>query len=78
MILIPYDPWDAGLGVPGTWHGGMKADGSRTALLCCPDCKAISTLTGHEIKIRGFVSPSLVCRCGWHEFVQLGGWDTPK
>ena len=78
MTSIRYDEWKGGVGVPGTWHGGVKADGTRTASICCPECKKIASLTDHEIRSCGVVTPSVVCPrdgCGWHVFVQLEGWS---
>lgn len=61
----------------GTWkplHGPY----GTTALVGCPECGKPVTLTGHEIKEDGTVSPSLVCPhrpCQFHDFIKLEGWD---
>jgi hypothetical protein len=61
---------------PGTWKRGMGANGP-TALIRCPKCRGIASLSDHCIDEHGVVQPSLVCPhddCGFHEFVNLGGW----
>lgn len=70
-------------GAPGdTWltEGGWRpgrADGRRTASMACPGCGKVASLSGHEIAADGTVTPSVACAydCGFHEYVQLEGWE---
>lgn len=75
---IPYGEWPDGVPKKGTWHGGKKADGSRTATMSCPGCVKIASLSGHEILDDGAVRPSVVCPnndCNFHEWIKLVGWS---
>lgn len=59
----------------GEWRGA--AAGDRSALVCCPGCGKISSLTDHTIDPDGSVYPSLVCPfdiCDFHELVKLADW----
>jgi hypothetical protein len=72
MIVIPHDN-DL---KPGTWKGGVAQGEKQTALVCCPNGH-IASLTDHDIKDDGAVSPSVVCPhegCDFHEFIKLEGW----
>lgn len=57
------------------WKGGLS-DGKRTALVSCPECGKVASLSGHTIAANGDVTPSLICPfdCGFHEYVTLEGW----
>lgn len=58
------------------WKGGIVEDGKRTAIVSCPGCSQVASLSAHTIADNGDVDPSLVCPfdCGFHEYVTLGGW----
>ena len=74
MTILTYDPE---LNHPGCWKGGGKPGGKRTALVACPKCGQIATLSDHEIDADGTVKPSLVCPfdpCRFHDHVKLEGW----
>ena len=61
----------------GTWKGGKTGEGTRTALVRCPDCGEIISLSKHTICDAGGVSPSVVCPmdgCAFHAFIRLKGW----
>ena len=60
----------------GEWHGAKLSGGKRTALVCCPGCGKLVSLTDHTIDPDGTVTPSLVCpfKCDFHEFVKLADW----
>ena len=61
----------------GEWRGGQKTGSERTALVCCPGCGRISTLSKHTIDPDGTVTPSLVCpfpHCDFHDMVKLADW----
>lgn len=63
---------------PGTWQGGTKIDGSRTALFSCPLCGGTGSLADHEIADNGNVTPSVVCMvgdCEFHEYITLENWQ---
>lgn len=62
---------------PGTYTGGGLVDGSRTALVACPLCGNVSSLSDHTIDNEGVVTPSLICPypgCSFHEHVILQDW----
>jgi hypothetical protein len=68
------------LEVKGQWELARTADGKLTALMSCPDCGRLLSLSGHSIDAKGFVSPSVVCDrpnggCGFHKFIKLQGWQ---
>lgn len=67
---------DAWLVIPGQWRSGTR-DGRRTATVSCPDCGRSASLSDHEIRADGTVTPSLVCPfddCDFHAWVKLEGW----
>jgi hypothetical protein len=75
---VPQGAWPDGVAEKGTWHGGRKADDTRTASLSCPDCGKIGSLSDHKIDDQGRVSPSVVCPtkgCDFHEWLILDGWE---
>ena len=59
----------------GEWHGA-RIRKHRTALICCPTCGKIGSLTQHTIDPDGRVFPSVHCpfTCDFHEFVKLADW----
>lgn len=62
---------------PGFWKPGRGTAGHRrTALLSCPRCGEVFSLTGHRISEAGVVHPSVVCPfgCGFHDLLDLKGW----
>lgn len=73
---------------PGTWWTAPWDDGEgECILLSCPNGHGgtvyavhdgIPPSTHHVIADDGKVTPSVVCKCGWHEDVQLAGWETQK
>lgn len=64
----------------GSWQGGITYAGIKTALISCPKCGQIASLSYHEIDDNGFVSPSVVCpnECGFHEYIQLSLWNDSR
>lgn len=66
----------------GEWRGtGPGAPGSkRSAMVCCPGCGKIASLTDHAIDPDGTVTPSLVCpfECGFHDLVRLLDWKAQR
>lgn len=42
----------------------------------CPDCRSNGLLRLHSIKPDGEVNASVVCSCGYHEFVVLDLWPS--
>lgn len=61
----------------GTWFP-LIADDEKSATVCCPDCGLQGSLEMHTIHDDGRVSPSIDCPdpdCGFHEWVQLEGWN---
>ena len=60
----------------GEWCWVNRADGTRSAVIGCPDCGQAASLD-HTIGPNGDVDPSLVCpldACRFHEYVRLVGW----
>ena len=64
----------------GEWVDGRHTSDSRV-MLSCPECGDLGELIGpegtHEIDGSGNVSPSVVCECGFHEFVTLDNYSEP-
>ena len=51
--------------------------GGRSAMVACPGCGQLASLSEHAIAADGTVSPSLICPydgCSFHEWVRLEGW----
>lgn len=54
-----------------------RRDDRKIVKVTCPECKNEYALD-HEIGVDGIVTPSLDCPtkdCGFHEMVQLRGWQ---
>ena len=61
--------------LPGTYRK-TKTEEGPSAVITCPDCKKPGSLSGsHEIRDNGYVEPSVVCPCGFHEFIILADWE---
>lgn len=58
---------------PGTWIR-VTLDNVDTARVSCPACGKVGLLADHVIDGKGEVLPSVVCDCGYHEFIVLEGW----
>lgn len=59
------------------WQGAKGGSTHRrVALISCPVCARVFSLSGHTIQDDGKVLPSVVCPygCGFHESVSLEGW----
>lgn len=68
--------WDKHLG-PSTWKGELRADLTKSALVCCPSGHVFS-LSDHEVDEKGNVSPSVKCPwdgCGFDQSITLMGWE---
>lgn len=67
-------------GTKGIWEGAQSACAAcenRTALMSCPECGKICSLSQHIIQPDGTVTPSVVCPregCTFHDYVKLEGW----
>lgn len=62
----------------GEWKPAALGNGDRTALVGCPACGQVGSLSQHDIGPDGEVNPSLVCPadgCDFHEHIELEGWD---
>jgi hypothetical protein len=75
----------------GVWQPVQRQDGTRSAILSCPDCGAVFTLSNHKIDPDGAVHPSVVLDAHtkdeygaqlicpgchmYHDNVQLEGWE---
>jgi len=40
----------------------------------CPKCLTLSALRLHSISLAGEVDASVLCSCGWHQYVILQDW----
>lgn len=49
----------------------VNLDGENTIKIQCPECNVWSYLSDHEIDENGYIKPSIVCDCGFHNFVTL-------
>ena len=66
-----------GVLLSGRWHASKPAGKPTSALMSCPECGKVCSLSGHTINPDGTVEPSLMCPydgCGYHDFVKLEGW----
>ena len=71
----------------GEWAVLSEGESYCRVVTRCIDCGRVSTLAfledpklvacGHCIDRNGIVSPSVVCKCGRHSFLELDDWD-PK
>ena len=60
---------------PGTYRKTDVGGGRFSAVISCPECKTTGSLQGsHEVAPDGAVTPSVVCDCGFHEFIELAGY----
>lgn len=60
--------------LPGNYRKTKTEDGP-SAVICCPDCKLPGSISdSHEVLENGDVEPSVVCPCGFHEFITLADW----
>lgn len=41
----------------------------------CPQCGLHARLADHTMSPEGFVQPSVVCDCGFHEYIKLADWE---
>lgn len=78
----------------GAWQPFQQRDGTRSAIVSCPDCGALFTLSKHTIEADGTVHPGAVPgartedQCGaqlicpvchaFHDDVRLLGWEASK
>jgi len=60
----------------GTWKL-VKLDGVPAIWIACPGCGQHALLE-HGVSLSGEVNPSLLCECGYHEWVQLTGYKGPE
>lgn len=76
MTVFPHGDLDL---EKGCWHGLQRSekDGGRTAIVSCPGCGKIQSLSKHAIAEDGIVIPSLACHfeCGFHDWVKLESWS---
>ena len=50
--------------------------GSFSAVITCPGCGVRGSLSAtHDVHPDGVVQPSVLCECGFHEFITLEGYD---
>jgi hypothetical protein len=76
MLVIYRGRWEQGIPQKGTWWPGLACSGN-SAVISCPICGKIGTLSDHAIDSQGKVTPSVVCpreQCKFHDFVVLEGW----
>lgn len=58
----------------GQWWPLQAADQIVSASFVCPVCELRAYLTDHEIAEDGTVTPSVLCDCGFHDYLKLIGW----
>lgn len=77
IALTPADAGDTWLSERGVWKSAQR-DAGRTAVMSCPDCGFVASLSEHEVDEAGNVSPMVDCAnawCGFRGFVVLSGWS---
>lgn len=53
-----------------------RIGGYRLPIVYCPDCGGgLLGDSTHRIEENGDVNNSVVCPCGFHEFIKLEGWN---
>jgi len=63
---------------PGTWRAATRNLQVVGVIVTCPDCGTVGTLGAqYSVDPTGHVNPSVRCDCGWHAFIELGGWVPP-
>jgi hypothetical protein len=58
----------------GTYKPCRLEEGRLTANIICPDCGTMLCLNPHQVSADGTVNPSVVCDCGFHEYIVLCGF----
>ncbi len=54
----------------------IKIPPGFSAVISCPHCGVVGSLDeSHDIHANGEVYPSVVCHCGFHDFIILEGYD---
>lgn len=88
MTTLTYDAelsrFDTEQGRFGCWKDiklfppdAARISKKRTALISCPKCGRVATLSGRYIFYDGNVTPDFVCAaegCGFHDYIKLEGW----
>lgn len=67
----------------GTWPGKGQYRKTSTqnppgfsAVISCPGCGVVGSLDeSHDVHADGTVQPSVVCTCGFHDFIVLEGYE---
>ena len=72
---------------PGLWRAVVVPNGARKAVISCPGCGEVNSLTNWDIAADGTVSPSVdhswpirktdgtvIPSCTFHDHVKLEGW----
>lgn len=57
----------------GVWDV-VKKGGAVKVMVSCPSCGILLVLEVHDIDVKGSVSPSVGCSCGFHQWIQLQDW----
>ena len=74
MLSIPWGRYEK-----GTWRR-VQRDGETIYVFTCPNCGGSGGLDGkegnHTVNSDGIVSPSVVCDCGFHDYIRLLGIET--
>lgn len=60
----------------GQWECRKLSLDRTTAVVYCPQCSAVNTLTDYSVMNDGTVTPVFSCLngCRFEAFIQLGGW----
>lgn len=82
-----YDPMlvkiGGGSGYAGRWKG-VQTDDGRTAIISCPKCGKLASLSTFVISNEGEVSPSFACPskvpkpCDFNDALILEDWGSKK
>ena len=62
---------------PGHWIPVTHSDQKRSAIISCPKCGSVCSITKWDFSENGEVNPSVhhdQPDCGFHEFITLEGW----
>lgn len=59
---------------PQTYKPCRSENNRLTANIICPNCSTLLHLNPHKVEKDGTVSPSVVCDCGFHDYIKLNNW----
>lgn len=61
---------------PASWsYVILGLNGPSSAMIVCPNCHIMGTISDHNISEDGTVTPSVICpECDFHDMIKLLEW----